>query len=188
LKKLVEFVTFLLLAPCTAIAAKGDNVQWRIELDFHTSAQIAGASEQRAGYGGSVFVSRSARFLAIRGRHDIEARELLGLRFIHSIPQERRALPFTAAWISVGGEFIGRGRSFHNFSLEAGTGIFVTKDLTFDLSSKFDFGTYFGAGYYFGDGPNAPKIAIRFCHISNAGLRRPNFGVNLVEYALSFKI
>lgn len=165
-----------------------DEVRWQIELNFHTSAQIAGASEQRAGYGLGATVSRNARMLRVPGTLAIESREMVWLRAFHSVPQENRSLPFSAVWVAAGGHWIGRGHLMTNTFLEAGFGLFFSNDTTYDLSSKVNFGTFIGGGFYLGGKKDAPRFALRFAHVSNAGLRRPNYGINLVEYSFGMKI
>jgi hypothetical protein len=52
------------------------------------------------------------------------------------------------------------------------------------FSTKFNFGDHLGVGYRWGDGQsNVPyqELTLRVEHFSNAGIREPNPGINLLE-------
>ncbi|MFN8139357.1 MAG: acyloxyacyl hydrolase [Fimbriimonadales bacterium] len=189
LKGLISFLFLVVCVGASADELRDEVIRWRLDFVGHTSAQIAGASEARYGFGVAISASRDARILALRGRRDIESREEISLRAFHSFAAGNLSLPFDALWFTVGGEWTGRGKAFRNLYLELGSGLFLASDTTYDLSSSIDFGSYLGAGMYLGNGGRyAPRVGIRFTHISNAGLRRPNWGVNLVEYTIGFKL
>jgi len=63
--------------------------------------------------------------------------------------------------------------------LDAGVGILATDIGAPSLGSVFEFNEQFGAGLnYFWHKNRALTLEYRFIHISNAGIREPNLGVN----------
>ncbi len=53
------------------------------------------------------------------------------------------------------------------------------------LSTNFEFGDHIGAGYRFGDKGNY-DLGLRFQHLSNAGIKHPNPGINLTQLRFQY--
>lgn len=53
------------------------------------------------------------------------------------------------------------------------------------LSTKFQFGDHIGVGYRFG-AKGAWDVSYRFQHLSNAGIKRPNNGINFHQVRLQY--
>ena len=72
--------------------------------------------------------------------------------------------------------------------LEAGIGFHLLSDLringTRSFSTRFQFGDHVGAGVRFGEG-HAYDMSLRFQHLSNGGLARPNPGINFLQLRLA---
>ena len=73
--------------------------------------------------------------------------------------------------------------------VEAGIGVYLlSKTINNDanhLPSSFQFGSHLGAGLRFGErGQGSAGIAVQ--HLSNAGIKQPNGGINLILVAASF--
>lgn len=72
--------------------------------------------------------------------------------------------------------------------LEAGIGFHMLSDLRINskrvFSTRFQFGDHLAAGVRFGEG-NAYDMSLRFQHLSNGGLARPNPGINFVQLRLA---
>lgn len=72
-----------------------------------------------------------------------------------------------------------------NWYAEAGIGATMLSHTRFankDLSTKFQFGDHIGIGRTFGDNWRA---SIRYSHFSNASIKRPNPGLNIVQFSLT---
>src|SRR5690606_2897393 len=70
--------------------------------------------------------------------------------------------------------------------LEAGVGPTVLSRSEFadhDLGTRFQFGSHFGVGMLIG---NAHRIGLRYSHFSNAGLSKPNPGLDLLTLSYSY--
>jgi hypothetical protein len=52
-----------------------------------------------------------------------------------------------------------------------------------DFSSRFQFGDHLGAGFRFGE-RNRWDLGVRLQHLSNAGIRNPNPGINFLQLRL----
>lgn len=73
------------------------------------------------------------------------------------------------------------------FYLELGTGPTVLSRSEFadrDLGTRFQFGSYFGAGLLI---QKAHRIGIRYSHYSNASIKKPNPGLDLLEVAYTYQ-
>jgi hypothetical protein len=74
--------------------------------------------------------------------------------------------------------------------VEAGIGAYLlSKTINNDvnhLPSSFEFGSHLGAGVHFGEGGRG-RAGIALQHLSNAGIKQPNGGINLVLATLSFE-
>ena len=68
--------------------------------------------------------------------------------------------------------------------LEAAIGIHILSDLDIgtgsELSTRFQFGDHIGAGLRFG-AQREHDLSLRLQHLSNAGIRNPNPGVNFLQ-------
>lgn len=72
--------------------------------------------------------------------------------------------------------------------VEAGAGPGVTDIGGPDLSTKFQFMDYFGGGVnWFYNESDVFSAGVRFIHLSNAGIKEPNFGVNTAMVFLGWK-
>jgi lipid A 3-O-deacylase len=54
------------------------------------------------------------------------------------------------------------------------------------LSTRFQFGDHIGIGYRFGD-KGQFDLGYRFQHLSNAGIKRPNPGINFSQVRLTYR-
>jgi lipid A 3-O-deacylase len=71
--------------------------------------------------------------------------------------------------------------------VEAGIGAHLISETwvsSRDMSTNFHFGSHVGAGWYFGRGDRF-ELALQIQHLSNAGLKEPNPGINfgLLQFA-----
>lgn len=164
------------------------DTYWSAEIGGGYGVMLLGSSEERTGGFAGLEWSRPATFLAFRKRPDIEEREVFAIRAFASEPEQSGKRSFTGITFTLGGRWIGRGRELKNLYVEAGTGPFLINQTTQDLSSRLNFGTYIGAGLYLGNAPNAPRLGIRYLHISNGGIMPHNRGVNYFIASLGFKI
>ncbi|MCC2594973.1 acyloxyacyl hydrolase [Pusillimonas sp. MFBS29] len=67
------------------------------------------------------------------------------------------------------------------YYLEAGVGATVFSHTTFadkQLSTAFQFGDHIGIGAHLSD---SSRLGLRFSHYSNAGIKRPNPGLNILQ-------
>ncbi|WP_144639741.1 acyloxyacyl hydrolase [Bordetella genomosp. 13] len=67
------------------------------------------------------------------------------------------------------------------FYLEAGIGATVFSHTTFadkTISTAFQFGDHVGAGFLLND---SSRIGLRYSHFSNASIKRPNPGLNVLQ-------
>ncbi|SAI35716.1 lipoprotein [Bordetella ansorpii] len=67
------------------------------------------------------------------------------------------------------------------FFLEAGVGATVFSHTTFadkTISTAFQFGDHIGAGFLLNDNS---RIGVRYSHFSNASIKRPNPGLNVLQ-------
>jgi lipid A 3-O-deacylase len=75
--------------------------------------------------------------------------------------------------------------------VEAGFGAYLLSrtinNHTNRLPSAFQFGSHLGAGVAFGEG-NAVRLGIAIQHLSNAGLKEPNGGINLYLLTASLRL
>lgn len=74
------------------------------------------------------------------------------------------------------------------FYVEAGVGATLISDTKFhdkNLSTNFQFGDHIGAGFKLS---NNMRVGLRVSHFSNAGIKRPNQGLNQVQlnFAMAF--
>jgi hypothetical protein len=72
--------------------------------------------------------------------------------------------------------------------LEAGIGAHLLSHVSIgdkNLSTSFQFGDHIGLGYRFG-AKGAFDLGYRFQHYSNAGIKRPNPGINFNEVRLQY--
>lgn len=72
--------------------------------------------------------------------------------------------------------------------LEAGIGVHLLSDSSIGdkrLSTAVQFGSHLGAGYRFGP-KGAYDIGYRFQHLSNAGMKHPNPGINFHQLRLQY--
>ncbi len=71
--------------------------------------------------------------------------------------------------------------------LEAGFGVHWLTSREFSdalrTGTSYQFGTALGAGLRFGEGGRF-DLGVRVRHLSNAGIRKPNWGVNVAEFRL----
>ena len=75
--------------------------------------------------------------------------------------------------------------------LEAGIGVYllshtINNDTT-HMSTSLEFGSHAGAGLRLGTGGET-RVGIAFQHLSNAGIKQPNGGVNFVLVTASFPL
>lgn len=73
------------------------------------------------------------------------------------------------------------------FYVEAGVGATVLNQTRFagrDLSTAFQFGSHLGMGVLIN---RRHKIALRISHFSNADIKTPNPGLNLIELAYTYR-
>jgi lipid A 3-O-deacylase len=70
--------------------------------------------------------------------------------------------------------------------LEGGIGFHLLSDThissELDFSTRFQFGDHLGAGYRF----ERYEVALRLQHLSNAGIRNPNPGINFLQLRLQY--
>lgn len=74
-----------------------------------------------------------------------------------------------------------------SFYLEAGVGATVLSQTRFaghDLSTAFQFGSHLGAGVLIN---HRHKVGLRVSHFSNADIKSPNPGLNLVELTYTYQ-
>lgn len=72
--------------------------------------------------------------------------------------------------------------------LEAGIGAHLLSETTIGdkrLSTRFQFGDHLGFGYRFG-AKRALDLGYRFQHLSNAGIKQPNNGINFHQIRLQY--
>lgn len=73
------------------------------------------------------------------------------------------------------------------FYVEAGVGLTAVSRTTFAdrrLGSSFQFGDHIGVGTVLGD---AHRIGLRYSHFSNAGLKEPNDGLDVVQLTYTYQ-
>jgi len=73
------------------------------------------------------------------------------------------------------------------FYLEAGVGPTMLSRSEFagrDLSTRLQFGSHFGTGFLLG---KSQKLGIRYSHVSNAGIKKPNPGLDLLEVTYTYQ-
>ena len=70
--------------------------------------------------------------------------------------------------------------------LDGGIGFHLLSDARIssqlDFSTKFQFGDHLGVGYVF----NRFDLSVRLQHLSNAGIRNPNPGINFLQLRLQY--
>ncbi len=74
-----------------------------------------------------------------------------------------------------------------NFYLEAGTGLTVLSRTNFagkELSTKFQFGSHLGLGVLIS---NSHRLGVRYSHYSNANIKKPNPGLDLLEVSYTYQ-
>lgn len=73
------------------------------------------------------------------------------------------------------------------YYLEAGIGATVFSRTTFadkNISTAFQFGDHIGLGMHVTDNS---RLSLRYSHFSNAGIKRPNPGLNVVQLTYSYQ-
>lgn len=73
------------------------------------------------------------------------------------------------------------------YYLEAGVGATVFSRTDFadkNLSTAFQFGDHIGVGAYLSD---TSRIGLRFSHFSNAGIKEPNPGLNILQLLYTYR-
>ena len=76
-----------------------------------------------------------------------------------------------------------------SYYVEGGIGIHLLSHTRIDervLSTAFQFGEFAGAGVNFGD-RGAYGVGVRIQHVSNGGIKEPNFGVTFGEVRISYR-
>ena len=74
------------------------------------------------------------------------------------------------------------------FYLEGGVGAFLLSETSLgdrDFSTSFQFGSQFGFGYRFG-AKHAFDVSYVYQHVSNAGIKKPNDGMDFHEVRLQY--
>lgn len=71
--------------------------------------------------------------------------------------------------------------------LEAGWGLSYSSQNTIDLDSKVNSTPYLGAGFFFNTAGQQWIIGVRWWHMSNAGFRGQNLGMNNMQYTLGIR-
>jgi len=78
--------------------------------------------------------------------------------------------------------------SLEGFYAEVGIGWHLLSDSTIGdkrFSTLFQFGNHLGVGYRFG-AKRAYDVSYRYQHLSNAGIKRPNDGINFNQIRLQY--
>ncbi len=73
------------------------------------------------------------------------------------------------------------------YYLEAGIGATVFSSTRFagkEMSTAFQFGDHFGVGMHLTE---RSRLTLRYSHYSNAGIKRPNPGLNLIQLNYSYQ-
>lgn len=73
------------------------------------------------------------------------------------------------------------------FYAEVGVGVTVLSRTSFadkQLGSAFQFGNHVGVGTVFG---KAHRIGVRYSHYSNAGIKKPNPGLDIIELTYTYQ-
>lgn len=73
------------------------------------------------------------------------------------------------------------------YYLEAGVGASVFSRTDFadkNLSTAFQFGDHIGVGAYLSD---TSRVGLRYSHYSNAGIKRPNPGLNILQLMYTYR-
>lgn len=187
-KGVLSFVVSFFCALCFASDKFFDDPQWFLEVSGDRSWLILGSNEERRGLTTSLEWSREGRLLALRGRPDFEARETLSIRLVVNRSEKGDGETFNAFWLTLGAMWVGRGKFLENYYFEIGSGPYITDRTTQDINSHFNFGTYLGFGKFLESKKNAPRVGVRFTHVSNGGIEPPNVGMNLLQITLAISI
>ncbi|MBB5215052.1 acyloxyacyl hydrolase [Parapusillimonas granuli] len=73
------------------------------------------------------------------------------------------------------------------FYVEAGVGPTVTSRTVFagrELGTRFQFGSYLGAGFTVQD---RHRIGLRYAHYSNANIKKPNMGLDILQLTYTYR-
>jgi lipid A 3-O-deacylase len=74
----------------------------------------------------------------------------------------------------------------HGPYAEGGIGVHILSETdissAIDFSTQFQFGSHLGAGYRF----NRYDLSLRLQHLSNAGIKNPNPGINFLQLRLQY--
>ena len=76
----------------------------------------------------------------------------------------------------------------HGMYVEAGVGAHLLSRTSLGpkrFSTAFQFGEHVGIGYRFGD-KGAIDLSLRYQHLSNAGIKHPNSGINFGQVRLQY--
>ncbi len=172
---------FLLCTACSAQTARGDR-----ELGFF----VAGGPSVAGGRTDMGVVNAGLRYGWVLTNP-------IGPGFLHgSLEYAVDAIPLYIVTQTSGTTY---GASFDPFGLKwnfAGSkrvvpylelvgGVLFTKDDVPITTSKVNFTPQLGLGFHFTGRRWNPTVAIRYVHISNAGLATPNPGVNTIQFQLA---
>ncbi|MDQ2985395.1 MAG: acyloxyacyl hydrolase [Armatimonadota bacterium] len=146
--------------------------------------KVLGTSEIRYGLTAAIEWGKPSRALHIKGSR-FSAQESAYLRLFRSFKGEDG---FNALVVGFGGRWIGADGPFENAYIEAGTGLAISDGVSIDVNSHFNFVSFLGGGFYFTSKPDAPRMGLRWTHISNAATEPPNRGLNQFELVFGFRI
>ena len=152
------------------------------EFSIGHGVQILGTSEIRYGVGLGVEWGRPSKALHI-GRA-VRAREHAYVRLFRSFIDNEG---FDGIVLGIGGRWHGTTGWFKNGYLEAGSGVSVSDGVSIDVNSHFNFVSHIGGGFFLSSNVNAPRVGIRWVHVSNAEIEPPNRGLNQFEAVVGFK-
>ena len=175
------------LAVFPLIAAQSQDARLRattIEASFAQGIEVLGTSEIRNGAMASIEWGRPSRWMRLQGTKT-SAREMAYVRAFRSF---KGGDGFNGLIAGIGARWIGTRGSFKNAYFELGSGICLNDGTSIDVNSRFNFASFLGGGFYFSSDEDAPRIGIRWMHISNAEIEPPNRGLNQIELVLGFRL
>lgn len=155
-----------------------------LELSGGTAVKLLGTSETRQNLSLSLEWARPSRALQ-PNPSQFAAQATCYVRLLTSFAGDDT---FDIGVLGIGARWSGISGRLKNGYLELGTGISLSDGLSIDVNDHFNFVSFLGGGAYFSESPNAPRLGVRWSHISNAGLRPPNRGLNQVEIVLGVRL
>ena len=119
---------------------------------------------------------------ALSASQRLELKGELGAAYWHA----RGSRSPTSVWQASATPFL-RWTFNNRYFVEAGVGATVFSRTHFadkDIGSAFQFGSHFGVGMNFNP---SSSLSLRISHYSNAGLKSPNPGLDVVQLGYSYK-